>query len=261
MAKGDKISGGLADKQTVSSIAKKHGVSVEHLKKQLTAGIKVESEHTDDPATAREIAMDHLFEDANYYIKLKTIEKGAKNYGNLVKKVITDKTGKKRTVWVRAGEKIKNYHKKQVDQYDHKEGASLLRKKLNGIVQGVKKEVHEWKEAGSGLGKFVSGKKMTEHEAKAIRTVALHVALVVAMSATGGKALAAKVLAKKLAAGYLEHAGLMRISHALAFSKAEEGSSDDAMHEHYIERLVLSMANYMEKEAKNDTGKSAPEEK
>lgn len=39
-------------------------------------GTKVEMEHTDDPTIARQIAMDHLVEDSNYYTKLKKMEGG-----------------------------------------------------------------------------------------------------------------------------------------------------------------------------------------
>lgn len=61
------------DKPThsVDTIAHKHNVSVEHIKQQLQHGIKVESEHTSDKTTAREIALDHLAEDPDYYTKLK----------------------------------------------------------------------------------------------------------------------------------------------------------------------------------------------
>jgi hypothetical protein len=41
---------------------------------QIVKGIEVEMEHTNDPKKAREIAMDHLTEDAHYYDKLETIE-------------------------------------------------------------------------------------------------------------------------------------------------------------------------------------------
>lgn len=41
---------------------------------QLKMGIKVELEHTSDPAIAKEIAMDHLTEDAHYYSKLRKME-------------------------------------------------------------------------------------------------------------------------------------------------------------------------------------------
>jgi len=43
--------------------------------KQLKIGIEVEQEHTNDPNAAREIALDHLTEDPEYYTKLRRIEK------------------------------------------------------------------------------------------------------------------------------------------------------------------------------------------
>lgn len=65
LGKADKIPGGLADKKKESDFDPK----------KLKAGIKVEMEHTSDPDIAKEIAMDHLTEDSNYYEKLKTVEK------------------------------------------------------------------------------------------------------------------------------------------------------------------------------------------
>jgi len=44
------------------------------IKKQLSKGIKVEMEHTSNKNIAKKIAMDHLIEDINYYIKLEKIE-------------------------------------------------------------------------------------------------------------------------------------------------------------------------------------------
>lgn len=45
--------------------------------KKVEQGAKVESEHTSNKTLAREIARDHLAEDANYYEKLKKMEKQA----------------------------------------------------------------------------------------------------------------------------------------------------------------------------------------
>lgn len=70
----ENLKGGLADNKTLKDIAKKHGVSVEDINKQLMKGIKVEMEHTNNKNKAREIAMDHLWEDSKYYNKLKKIE-------------------------------------------------------------------------------------------------------------------------------------------------------------------------------------------
>ena len=64
-----------ADRPKVITIAQQHGVSREYIQAQLEKGIAVEFEHTDDRSTAIQIALNHLAEDPDYYIKLKKIEK------------------------------------------------------------------------------------------------------------------------------------------------------------------------------------------
>lgn len=76
----DKIPGGLADEK----------VPKQFDSKQLEEGIKVELEHTDDRDVAKEIAMDHLIEDKDYYKKLKTIETRAKKKSKKKKRVDLD---------------------------------------------------------------------------------------------------------------------------------------------------------------------------
>ncbi len=85
---GKKLKGGLADTSNLFDLAAKHvedktvkkqsperiAKMLTHLTQQLVKGIKVEMEHTDDIEIAKEIAMDHLAEDPNYYTKLKRIE-------------------------------------------------------------------------------------------------------------------------------------------------------------------------------------------
>lgn len=70
---GDKIKGGLADDVDPKALDAK----------ALNEGRKVEMEHTSDKAVAKEIAMDHLVEDAKYYDKLKRIEKRASKRRNV----------------------------------------------------------------------------------------------------------------------------------------------------------------------------------
>ena len=72
----NKIKGGLADNKTIEDIARKHSVFVGTIQKALEKGIKVELEHTNDKKVAREIAMDHLWEDGEYYNKLEKMENG-----------------------------------------------------------------------------------------------------------------------------------------------------------------------------------------
>ncbi len=87
------LEGGLADGKTLMDLAQKHAYDdskdstsknniqdmYKKLKLELDKGIRVEMEHTKSRVKAKEIAMDHLFEDPNYYNKLDTIEKGKEN--------------------------------------------------------------------------------------------------------------------------------------------------------------------------------------
>jgi hypothetical protein len=79
----DKIPGGLAKGKTIIDLAKKYDekgyydpkqYAAEYIKPKLMQGIKVEMEHTTDVRIATEIAMDHLWEDLEYYDKLAKIE-------------------------------------------------------------------------------------------------------------------------------------------------------------------------------------------
>jgi hypothetical protein len=82
MNESEELKGGLADNKTLIQIAKKHDAKgyyhinnmVDSLKEQLKMGLKVEMEHTDDKDKAKEIALDHLWEDPSYYTKLKKLE-------------------------------------------------------------------------------------------------------------------------------------------------------------------------------------------
>lgn len=69
------IAGGLAEGMTPEDIAKKHGVDVSVINKQLKMGIKIEHEHSPDDNVAAEIAKDHLSETPFYYSYLEEMEK------------------------------------------------------------------------------------------------------------------------------------------------------------------------------------------
>jgi len=75
----DILKGGMADEETIESIAKKHDVSIEVIKDQLKKGIKIEYEHTDDEKLAAEISLDHLTEFPDYYDRLEKMEQEAED--------------------------------------------------------------------------------------------------------------------------------------------------------------------------------------
>jgi hypothetical protein len=78
MFESEKIPGGKSSGMSLEDIAKKHDSKgyyhiknmLDSLKKELEIGIEVEKEHTDSLEKAKEIAMDHLAENPNYYTKL-----------------------------------------------------------------------------------------------------------------------------------------------------------------------------------------------
>ena len=72
----EQVLNGLAKGETLSSIAKKHSVSLNKIQKEHKKGISVEFEHTGSKKIAAQIALDHLFEDPSYYTKLSKMEKG-----------------------------------------------------------------------------------------------------------------------------------------------------------------------------------------
>jgi len=69
----------LKSHKSVEEIAKKHRLDVSFVKKQLDMGITIEHEHTKDKDLAITIALQHLDEIPDYYIRLKKMEKSAKN--------------------------------------------------------------------------------------------------------------------------------------------------------------------------------------
>jgi len=60
----------LSKGMSLEDIAKKHGVEISELKKELDKGTKVEFEHTESEEQARQTATDHLVENPKYYTKL-----------------------------------------------------------------------------------------------------------------------------------------------------------------------------------------------
>jgi hypothetical protein len=81
MKKTEQIPGGLSKNISILDIAKRWTSDdkdityvLDMLLRELNTGTEVELEHTNDLKIAKEIAKDHLYEDPNYYSKLKKIE-------------------------------------------------------------------------------------------------------------------------------------------------------------------------------------------
>jgi len=97
--KKDELKGGLADKKTEKDFSSR----------AIRQGTKVEREHTKNKKIAKEIAMDHLSEDKDYYIKLKQIEKNSKKSIKKKDKLRIDKESD--------GKQELDYGKEELDKF------------------------------------------------------------------------------------------------------------------------------------------------
>ena len=95
-------------KQAHQKLAEKHGVSVSKIEKEIRIGEKEELEHTSDKLEAHKIAMDHIFEDPEYYKKLSEaglVEKAVKDLNSWKKKLSAILSGEKmsKSLFLRKG--------------------------------------------------------------------------------------------------------------------------------------------------------------
>lgn len=72
----NEIKGGKADGMDIEDVAKMHDMTVDEIYDEFQRGIKHEMEHTSEMMVALEIALDHLYEDPEYYTKLEGMEGG-----------------------------------------------------------------------------------------------------------------------------------------------------------------------------------------
>jgi hypothetical protein len=86
-------------------------------------------------------------------------------------------------------------------------------KLVKNVVNTVKHEVHEYKEAGQGISAVIHGKKMSDGQKKAVKTVAIHLAIGVAAAAltASGPLATAGALAK----GMSKHIAMKAVARAL----------------------------------------------
>jgi hypothetical protein len=63
----EEFKGGKADDMSPEDLAKKHNVHIKDIKNEIKVGSEIEKEHTDSEKQAKEIAMDHIEEFADYY--------------------------------------------------------------------------------------------------------------------------------------------------------------------------------------------------
>lgn len=133
--------------------------------------------------------------------------------------------------------------------------SNMIKDKAKGIVKLATHEVKEWKEAGVGIGKLMSGQKISEKEKKAVLTMTKHLAITVgtiALTGGAGHLIHAGLAgaSKAIFVHYLEHAGVTALGKALVFASEEDelGKLTKIDPEKALESLLNGFADYVENE-------------
>jgi hypothetical protein len=148
---GDALPGGKADNKTPSDFDAA----------ALKDGAKHEKEHTSSPALAREIAMDHLTEDPQYYKKLEAVEKRASTVEQIVKE---HQARLEKEAAVGAYEnKLPWYTTAGAGALGHAMGGKLLKKApLAGALLGTMAGTAAGLEGGTAIGKKLDARQVSK---------------------------------------------------------------------------------------------------
>ena len=125
----------------------------------------------------------------------------------------------------------------------HKRLTEAPEKVVKDLVETAKHEVKEFKEAGAGVKAVLKGEKMTDHQKKAFKTVAFHLALTAAataLTATGGPLAAAGMFGKSMA----KHVAMKSVSRAIGHLHIleEMGHIGHGIH-HGLEHIMDKLAS------------------
>jgi len=202
----------------------------------------LEKEETSDGDKKEESVGNNKEED-----KPKDVKQGDKDKKKISEK-IKDLIKREREFFRSGGNEPNSEERKNLSEF--------LKRKSKGIVLVLKKEVKEIEEASIEIGKFFSGKRLSDEEKKAIKTVFGHMALVIGSIAVSGGAgsllsMGTGVIFKELFLHYLEHVGLMGVARVALFASInsdieKSGANNDV--DEVLEMLINDFANYVKNE-------------
>jgi hypothetical protein len=124
----------------------------------------------------------------------------------------------------------------------------LIKQKLHGVMKAMKHEVKEFKMAGAGLVQLAHGKKIDDHQKKAIKTVLIHSLMVLGPMAISGGLSAGLVHALPHAVGgFLEHSLVVSAARAAVFAAEAEPTAQPAVDpsEELMAKLIEKFAEYV----------------
>ena len=175
-----------------------------------------------------------------------TPDAAPKQVSSLDKTGITDKIKSKIEKWTAEEKEYfeKGYYK--AGSEPRRTLAQAIKDKAKGawkaVKDGMKHEVHEFKTAGEGVGKFFSGKKLNDHEKDALKAVGIKIATTAIFGAAmGGLGHGAAAFGKHVAMEFIPHVVgetiLKGAGRAALFADADGDAEMDANMEKFAEMI------------------------
>lgn len=171
---------------------------------------------------------------------------------SLDKTGITDKIKKKIENWTKEEKEYfeKGYYK--AGSEPRRTLGQAIKDKAKGawkaVKDGMKHEVHEFKTAGEGVGKFFKGEKLNDHEKEALKAVGIKIATTAIFGAAmGGLSHGAAAFGKHVAMEFIPHVVgetiLKGAGRAAIFADADGEAEMDVNMERFAEMIADGLEN------------------
>lgn len=123
-----------------------------------------------------------------------------------------------------------------------------FRDKTKGLAKALKEEVHEWKTAAGAMKTIMKGGKLDHHQKGALKSVAIHSALVVLPAAATGGLSTGLMALPSLAFGFLEHSLVLSAGRAAIWANVDENMRDPDSYDddELLEMLIGKLADGIE---------------
>ena len=115
----------------------------------------------------------------------------------------------------------------------------MIKQKLKGVMKAMKHEVREFKYAGQAVAQLAHGKKIDEHQKKAIKNVLIHSLLVLGpMAISGGLSAGLAHVLPHAVGGFIEHSLVVSATRAAVFASESEEDPMDKLIEKFAEYVA-----------------------
>lgn len=160
-------------------------------------------------------------------------------YGNKIKKSWDEFSDEQKEFFTEGGHRKGSKARRSLGQ--------VMKDKSRAFVKGLKRDVEDWKVAGTAVKTITSGKKLSKREKSALKSVAIHFGFALApIAITGGLSAGMTSILPAMGVGLLKSTLTNSILPVTMFAAATKGDlRDDATQEQALIYLIHLMGDQM----------------